>query len=73
MLVIYSVNIPDLTTGVKLKLINVGFEKNGIEELGSHEEILHRKIVAYSSPSDFFVNWWVKYSGQRARISREKS
>ena len=55
-LVVHTIHVPDLATGVKFKFGEVSLQNDGVEELGSHEEILQAKIVAYSSWPEIFVN-----------------
>jgi hypothetical protein len=50
------VNVTHLAAGKEFKFRKISLQENGIESLGSHEESLDVKTVAYSSRSEFFVN-----------------
>ena len=54
--VIELIDVPYFAAGVQCEVREVCLQEDGIEDLGSHERILHAKIVAYSIALDFFVN-----------------
>ena len=56
MFVIESVNIADFSAGVQFQFRKIGVQQNGVDDLGSHEEILQVENVAYSRLLEIFVN-----------------